>query len=74
MPDTGCLFLSLVSITSGVLLVLYPNGIAALSNVVNRTLDVLDRQMLRYRYVSALLAFAGSYAFFKLSLLLPMLR
>ena len=74
MPDTGFLFLSLVSIGVGSLLILYPQGLLRLNESLNRTLSLLDQWLIRYRYVTALLAFIGSYAFFKLALTLPMLH
>lgn len=74
MPDTGFLFLSLVSVGVGSLLMLYPNGLLRVNESLNRTFSLMDQRLIRYRYVTALLAFVGSYAFFKLALLLPMMR
>ena len=74
MPDTGLLFMSLASVALGSLLVLYPQGLSRLNESLNRTLSLVDQRLIRYRYAAALLAFAGSYALFKLSLMLPMLR
>ena len=74
MPDTGFLFLSLASVLLGTLLVLFPQAVVKLSNVLNRTLAVVDDQLIRYRYLVAVLAFAASYAFFQIALALPSLR
>ena len=74
MPDTGFLFLSLVSVVLGSALVLFPKGVVKLSSALNRTLAAVDERFIRYRYAVALLAFAASYAFFQIALLLPSLR
>ena len=74
MPDTGFLFLSLVSLVLAVVLFLHPQGLVRFSGALNRTLAILDERLIRYRYLVGLLAFAGSYAFFRLALLLPLLR
>ena len=74
MPDTGFLFLSLVNVLLGALLFLAPNALAQVSRWLNRTLGDLDQNLIRHRYVMGLLAFVAGYAFFKLALLLPLLR
>ena len=74
MPDSGCLFLSIASLLVGVLLFLNPRALAGLSAWLNRTMTILDKSIIRHRYVVGLLAFGASYAFFKLALLLPSLR
>ncbi|MBI3321572.1 MAG: hypothetical protein HYZ91_04805 [Candidatus Omnitrophica bacterium] len=74
MPDSGLLALSLTSLIVGIMLFLYPKGLVSLSNVLSRTIAVLDAPLLRYRYVVAAIAFLGSYAFFKLALWLPLIR
>jgi len=74
MPDSGCLFLSLGSVALGVVLFLYPHTLAKASGVLNKTLLALDEMLLRSRYFMGLLAFAASYAFFRLAFLLPDLR
>ena len=74
MPDSGLLFLSLMSLLLGAMLFLYPKGFSSFSKAVNRTLTVVDDGLMRRRYLVGLLAFAGSYAFFRLALLLPGLR
>ena len=74
MPDTGFLFLSLLSVFIGSMLVLYPNGLVQVGNTLNRTITALDQWLVRYRYVTALLAFVGSYAFFRVAILLPGMR
>ena len=74
MPDTGFLFLSLASVMLGAALVLFPQAVTKLSSALNRTLAAVDESFIRYRYVVALAAFAASYAFFQLALLLPSLR
>ena len=74
MPDSGFLGLSVASVALGALLFLSPKSVLRFSEVLNRTLAVLDAQVVRYRYVVGLLAFVASYAFFKLALLLPSLK
>ena len=74
MPDTGFLFLSLLSLLIGVMLFLYPKSFTRFSKAVNRTLTVVDDRLMRRRYLVGLMAFIGSYAFFRLALLLPALR
>ena len=74
MPDTGFLFLSLMGVLLGSILVLYPDGLMQIGNALNRTMTALDRWFVRYRYMTALLAFLGSYAFFRIALLLPGMR
>ncbi len=74
MPDTGFLVLSLGAVVLGTLLFLYPNALLKVSNLLNRTMVMLDKELMRYRYVVGLLAFAASYAFFKIALTLPLLR
>ena len=74
MPDTGFLFLSLASLLVGVMLFLYPKGFSRFGKTLNRTLTVVDDRLMRRRYLVGLMAFIGSYAFFRLSLLLPALR
>ena len=73
MPDSGFLFLSIISVFTGMMLFLAPNLIVKVSERLNKTLGVLDQQLLRHRYVAGLLAFVASYAFFKIALLLPSL-
>ena len=73
MPDTGFLFLSIVSVLVGAMLFLAPSVMVKMSQRLNQTLVVLDQGMLRYRYVVGALAFVASYAFFKIALLLPSL-
>ena len=74
MPDSGFLSLSVLSLVVGVLLYLYPKAILDIGKHLNRTLTILDDQMVRQRYVVGLLAFIASYAFFKLALMLPALH
>jgi len=74
MPDSGFLFLSFVSLWVGAALFLAPKALAKLSSTLNRTLTVLDDRLIRNRYVVGLLAFAASYAFFKIAMTLPALR
>ena len=73
MPDSGFLFLSVLSVCVGAMLFLAPGLISKMSQRLNKTLGVLDHQLLRHRYVAGLLAFVASYAFFKIALLLPSL-
>ena len=74
MPDSGFIFLSLASLVLGASLFLYPKVLLKLSGMMNRTMAVLDDQLIRHRYVIGLLAFIASYALFKLALMLPTLR
>ena len=74
MPDTGFLLLSLIGLSAGSLLILFPRGVLRLSERLNRAIKVLDEPLMRYRYIVGLLAFAASYAFFRIALLLPDLR
>ncbi len=71
MPDTGLLFLAMMSLVVGTSVILFPHGMLKLSAHLNRTIKMLDEPMMRHRYVVGLLAFAASYAFFRLALLLP---
>ena len=73
MPDTGFLILSVLSLVVGALLILFPSALSKIGQALNRTLITLDERLIRYRYVAAIVAFIGSYAFFKLALLLPQL-
>ena len=74
MPNMGFICLSLASLLVGALLFLYPRALLRLSTQLNRTLSVLDDQLIRRRYIVGLLAFAASYAFFQIALLLPALK
>ena len=74
MPDTGFLFLSLVSLIVGTGLFLVPGALLKASEALNRTLGRLDDQLIRHRYVVGMLAFVAGYAFFKMAVLLPSLR
>ena len=74
MPDTGVLFLSLLCVVSGVAFVLFPNPLLRVSEALNKTLTVLDRRLMRHRYLVALLLFAVSYLLFNIALLVPELR
>lgn len=73
MPDTGCLFLSLLSVVVGAMFVLFPDALQRLGRTLNRTLATLDEQLMRYRYVLGLLLFVASYGLFRLALVLPTL-
>jgi hypothetical protein len=74
MPDTGFLFLSLLSVGVGACLFLAPGALAKASDRLNRSIGKLDDALIRHRYVVGVLAFVAGYAFFKLALLLPSLR
>ena len=74
MPDSGFLVLSLLSIVMGVMLFLAPQAIVKFGGLLNRTMAVLDGQLVRHRYVMGVLAFVASYAFFKIALMLPTLH
>ena len=74
MPNVGVLILSLLSLGLGVSFVLFPRALLEASRTLNRTLTVLDDQLIRYRYVMGLLLFAVSYGLFRLALLVPLSR
>jgi len=74
MPDSGFLFLSAMSVCVGAMLFLAPDCILKTSQWLNKTLVLVDQNLLRHRYVAGLLAFGAGYAFFKLALLLPSLH
>ena len=73
MPDSGMLFLSLLSMGVGAILVLAPNTLLTLGAWFNQRLLTLDEWLIRRRHIMSLVAFAGCYAFFKLAVLLPAL-
>ena len=70
MSQTGCLVLSLLFLVAAVAFILFPRGLLSLSRAMNRTLIVLDDQLVRHRYLVSLVLFAVSYMVFKLSLLI----
>ncbi|MBI4342222.1 MAG: hypothetical protein HY599_02515 [Candidatus Omnitrophica bacterium] len=74
MPDSGCLFLSLVCLVAAVMLVLFPRSVIQASRTLDRTLTVLDEHLVRHRYVFSVILFAVSYSLFRLSLLIPALQ
>ena len=74
MPDSGLLFMSLFCLAAGVGFIMFPHSLLAISQVLNRTLVVLDERLIRYRYVCGLLLFLVSYLCFRLALLVPALR
>ena len=71
LPDSGCLFLSLVCVAVAVMLVLFPGSVLRTSQVLDKTLTVLDEHLVRHRYVFSLVLFAVGYSLFRLSLLIP---
>ena len=71
MPDSGCLFLSLICLVSAVMLVLFPRSVISASRALDKTLAVLDEHLVRHRYIFSLILFAVSYSLFRLSLLIP---
>ena len=71
MPDSGCLFLSLLCLVSAVMLVLFPRNVMHLSRSLDRTLGMLDEHLVKHRYVFSLILFAVSYSLFRLALLVP---
>ena len=74
MPDTGCLLLSGLSVLAAVGFVLFPHPLAKLSAALNKTLTTLDGQLIRHRYLVAVVLFVVSYLFFRLALIVPDLR
>lgn len=73
MPDSGMVFLSLLSVVVGGCLVLSPQTLLTLSERLNVSLVTLDRWLIRHRYIMGIAAFGASYAFFSLALQLPSL-
>jgi hypothetical protein len=71
MPDSGLLFLSLLSVVGGAMFVLFPDALMKISGALNRTLAVLDERLMRYRYILGVLLFLLSYGLFRVALLLP---
>ena len=74
MPDTGCLLLSVLSVTFGAIFILFPDALMKLNGVLNRTVEILDQRLMRYRYVLGVLLLLLSYGLFQVALLLPTLR
>jgi len=56
------------------MMVLFPKMVLSASHGLNRIVTTLDEPLLRYRYLVGVLLAVTSYAFFRLALLLPMLR
>ena len=74
MPEASCLLLSLLCLVVAVILVLFPHGLLDLSRTLNRTLMVLDDQLVKHRYLLSVLLVAVSYGLFRLSLLISLSR
>ena len=74
MPDTGLLMVSLICLVAGVAFILYPHPLLNLSRALNRTLEVLDESLIRYRYVLGVLLAVVSYLLFRLAFLVPALQ
>ena len=74
MPDSGCLFLSLVCFVAAIMLVLFPRSIAGASRALDKSITALDELLMRHRYLFSLVLFAVSYSLFRLALLIPNLR
>ena len=60
MPDTGLLFLSVACLMAASGFVLFPDPLRRASEVLNRTLVMLDHVMMRYRYLIAVALFVTS--------------
>lgn len=73
MPDSGMIFFSVASVVVGSLLFLSPQSLVGLGHWLNTSLVTCDSWLIRHRYTTGVLAFAASYAFFRLALLLPSL-
>ena len=58
----------------GILFFLGPQVIRHLSGVLDRTLNTIDQQLMRHRYVLGLVMFLLSYSMFRLALLLRSLK
>ena len=74
MPDTGFLFLSLLSVVVGAMFILVPDTLLKLSGALNRTLVTLDERLLRYRHLLGLTLLLLSYGLFQLALIMPSFR
>ena len=74
MPDTGCLFLSLLSVVVGAMFILAPDTLLKLSGALNRTLVTLDERLLRYRHLLGLTLLLLGYGLFRLALIMPSFR
>ena len=70
MPDSGCLFVSLICLIAAVMLVLFPRGTMQVSRSLDRTLTILDDYVVKHRYLFSLILFGVSYALFRLALLI----
>jgi len=58
MPDTGCLFLSLLSVVVGAMFVLFPDALQRLGRTLNRTLAVqVPRERVAQLHVTAKLMY-----------------
>ena len=73
MPDAACLFLSVCLVVAGLTLLLFPQVMLHVSRSLNRTLMVLDDQLVRHHRLVGVLLFIVGYGVFQLALLLPTL-
>ena len=71
MPDTGLLLVSVLCLIIGGTLILVPKVLTELSQRMNAPHATADQWIVRYRYVTGLLAFVAGYGFFRLALLPP---
>ena len=74
MPDSGLLMLSALCVVGGISIILYPNALLKLNEVLNRTLMALDQRLMRFRHVIGVVLLLVSYLFFRLALLVPGMR
>lgn len=70
MPDSRLLLVSLLCVVIGGTFFLFPKVLAGLSQRLNISHGTLEQWIIRYRYITGVLAFAAGYAFFRLALLL----
>ena len=71
MADATCLFLSLMCLLAAIMLMLFPVSVKQASRALDRTLAVVDDQLVKHRYVFGLVLFLVSYSLFRLALLIP---
>ena len=70
MPDTGLLIASALCLILGVSCFLFPHPLLILSEVLNKTVAILDAKLIRHRYMFGCLLFLVCYLFFRGALVL----
>ena len=69
MPDARLLILSVVCLVAAAVLILFPKAIEQLNELVNRTVVLTDKNLMRYRHVLGVVLFITAYLLFRLSLM-----